>query len=128
MDHESLKLWLDAYGRAWETRDPAAVVELFSEDATYQETPFSEPMHGRDAIRQYWVDSVENYQEQIHFESEILAIVGDVGIARWRASFVRVATGKGVRLDGVFLLTFSAQGLCRKLQEWWVRQDAKVEG
>lgn len=125
MDQLSFRAWLDAYGRAWETRDPAAVVELFSEDATYQETPFSEPMRGRDAIRQYWVNSVENSQEQIRFESEILAIVGEVGIARWRASFVRVASGKGVRLDGIFLLTFNAEGVCLKLQEWWVRQDAK---
>lgn len=128
MDQRSLQAWLDDYGRAWETRDPQAVVKLFSEDATYQETPFVEPMSGRAAVRQYWVDSVEKYQEQVHFESEILAIVGDIGIARWRASFVRAASGKRVRLDGIFLLTFDAEGDCRKLQEWWVRQEAKAEG
>ena len=31
--------WFDAYGRAWETKDPPAAVELLTEDATYRETP-----------------------------------------------------------------------------------------
>ena len=128
MEQLSFRAWLEAYGRAWETRDPKAVVELFSEDATYQETPFVAPMSGRAAIRQYWVDSVQNYQEQAQFESEIVAIAGNIGVARWRASFVRIASGKRVRLDGIFLLTFDAEGGCRKLQEWWVRQEAKADG
>ena len=29
MNHEPFKSWLDAYGRAWETRDPHAAVDLF---------------------------------------------------------------------------------------------------
>jgi ketosteroid isomerase-like protein len=127
MDQLSLQAWLDAYGRAWETRDSRAVGELFSEDATYQETPFVEPMSGRAAIRQYWEDNVEKSQEQVQFESEILAIVGNLGIARWWTSFVRVASRKRVRLDGIFLLTFDAEGGCRKLQEWWMRQEAKAD-
>jgi len=46
MTEEMVRSWLDAYGRAWETRDPEAVVRLFTEDGTYQETPFVEPMAG----------------------------------------------------------------------------------
>jgi len=44
---------LEGYRLAWETRDPKPVIKLFTEDATYQETPFSQPMRGREAIRQY---------------------------------------------------------------------------
>ena len=35
--------WLTEYARAWEERDPAAVVPLFTEDATYRSQPFREP-------------------------------------------------------------------------------------
>jgi ketosteroid isomerase-like protein len=123
MDEQSLQGWLNAYGRAWETRDPRSVGELFSEDATYQETPFVAPLRGRAAVRQYWEDKVEKSQENVQFESEVLAVAGDHAIAHWRASFVRVKSGKQVRLDGIFLLTFDADGRCQKLQEWWVRQE-----
>src|SRR3989442_14556730 len=113
MTEESLKSWLDAYGRGWETRDPEAVIKLFTEDATYQETPFSERMRGRAAIREYWAEKVARSQEQVSFGYEILA--GDAGIAHWWASFVRTRSRTRVRLDGIFLLTFDSQDRCRAL-------------
>ena len=124
MTEESLKSWLDAYGRAWETRDPEAVIELFTEDATYQETPFSEPMRGRQAIHEYWAEKVARSQEQVSFGCEILAAAGDAGIAHWWASFVRTRSRTRVKLDGIFLLSFDSPDRCRALREWWVRQEA----
>ncbi len=124
MTRDELKSWLDAYGRAWETRDPDLVVTLFAEDATYQETPFVEPMRGRPAILAYWSEKVAAWQEQCRFGHEILAVAEDTGIAHWWASFVRVRSKSKVRLDGVFLLTFDALGRCQTLREWWVRQEA----
>ena len=125
MTKETFKSWLDAYGRAWETRDPQAVGELFTQDATYQETPFVEPLRGRSAIREYWSQKVERSQEQIEFGYEILALVKTVGIAHWRASFVRISSKSRVKLDGIFLLTFDADNRCRELREWWQRQENK---
>ena len=123
MNPESLRTWLDSYGSAWEERDPEAVIRLFAEDATYQETPFSQPMRGREAIRQYWSKAVVAYQEQVRFAFEVLAITEVTAIAHWWASFVRISSKTRVSLDGVFLLTFDAAGLCRELREWWVRKE-----
>jgi uncharacterized protein (TIGR02246 family) len=120
---ESLRAWLEGYRLAWEGRDPEAVSRLFAEDATYQETPFTQPMHGRAAIRQYWSEVVAAAQEQIQFGYEVLAVVEDSAIAHWWASFTRVASRAQVSLDGVFLLTFDRAGRCRQLREWWVRKD-----
>ena len=36
MNQEAVKSCLDAYGRAWETRDPQAAGDLFADDATYR--------------------------------------------------------------------------------------------
>ena len=123
MNPESLRTWLESYRLAWETRDPEAVVRLFAEDATYQETPFSQPMQGRQAIQQYWSHVVAAAQEQIHFGYEVLAVAEDSAIVHWWASFVRVASRTQVSLDGIFLLTFDTAGHCRQLREWWVRRD-----
>jgi hypothetical protein len=78
MDEEKFDFWLEAYGRAWENRDPAAV-ELFSENATYQETPFDEPARGREAIAGYWA-RVTAGQEGVRFGHEVLMVSGDTGV------------------------------------------------
>jgi ketosteroid isomerase-like protein len=119
---ESLLAWLEGYRLAWEGRDSDAVVRLFSEDATYQETPFTEPMRGHEAIRQYWSRVVVASQEQIRFGYEVLAVAEVTAIAHWWASFVRVSSKGRVSLDGVFLLTFDAMERCHELREWWVRE------
>lgn len=42
-DVVAFKSWLDAYGHAWENRDPEAATALFSEDGTYRSHSFSNP-------------------------------------------------------------------------------------
>jgi uncharacterized protein (TIGR02246 family) len=123
MDREALQTWLENYGRAWEGRDADAVAQLFAENATYQERPFTAPFRGRAAIREYWQQAVVRYQERIRFGFEIVAFVEDLAVARWWASFTRLSSGKRVNLDGIFLLRFAAGNLCRELREWWHRQD-----
>ena len=63
MDHAAFKNWLDAYGRAWEGRDPNAAAELFAEDGSYQVTPFIEPYRGRQAIFEYWPQVMRTEQD-----------------------------------------------------------------
>jgi hypothetical protein len=53
MTETQLENWLEALGRAWETRDPEAAAALFSERAEYYETPFVEPARGREGVRTY---------------------------------------------------------------------------
>jgi uncharacterized protein (TIGR02246 family) len=124
MTHDELRSWLDTYGRAWETRDPELVVTLFTQDATYQETPFVKPMRGRAAIHEYWAQKVVQLQEDVRFGHEVLAVETDTGIAHWWVSFVRIRTKSKVKLDGIFLLTFDRTRHCRTLREWWVKQES----
>ena len=123
---DALQAWLDAYGRAWEQMDPDAAAALFADDATYQETPFDQPMRGREAIREYW-RGVPEAQRDIRFEHEVLAADGDRGIAWWRARFLRVPTSADVTLDGIFVLAFDEDGRCSSLREWWVRREVAAE-
>jgi len=53
----------------------------------------------------------------------VLAVEGDTVVAHWTASFVRVASGARVALDGMFLLEFDDQLACRTLREWWHREE-----
>jgi uncharacterized protein (TIGR02246 family) len=122
VDARAFEEWLDALRRAWEGRDPDAAALLFTEDATYQETPFDEPMRGRAAIRAYW-EAVPTSQRQIKFESEVLAFTGHgEGLARWRTSFVRFPSGVPVELDGILLIRLVG-GQCAEFREWWHRRE-----
>jgi len=103
-------------------RDPESAAALYAESATYQVTPFTEPIHGRAAILEYW-RGVTQTEEDIRFDYEILASTSEFGIARWWASFLRVPPGLPTRLDGIFLITLNAEGLCQSLREWWVKQQ-----
>lgn len=116
---DAAKAWLDAYGKAWETKDSALVLTLFTPDAIYHDSAFEPEMKGADAIKSYW-DTVTATQEDIAFQSELWAVVDDVAIAHWSAQFT--AGGQQARLDGVFHLKFvsSEAGLvCAHLREWW---------
>ncbi len=118
----AFKSWLDAYGQAWENRNPEAATALFTENGTYQITPFLEPICGRKAIFDYWSE-VARTEENITFRYEILVANAELNIARWSASFVIVPPGLQTQLDGIFLISLDEQGRCKSLQEWWHKQQ-----
>jgi ketosteroid isomerase-like protein len=118
MERTTFESWLDAYKRAWEARDPEDAADLFTADATYQETPFEEPVRGTDGIRDYWSDATR-YQEGVEFSYEILATTESGGIAHWHSEFTRLSSGSAVELDGVFLVELDASGKCTEFREWW---------
>jgi hypothetical protein len=118
VETESFRRWLDLYGRAWMSRDPKAATVLYAEAATYQVTPFTEPIRGRDAIYAYW-ENVAKTQKEIQFDYEIVGVTPEKGIARWWASFIIEPPGLKTKLDGVFVISLDADNLCSSLREWW---------
>ncbi|MDX1403697.1 MAG: nuclear transport factor 2 family protein [Woeseiaceae bacterium] len=122
----ALTAWLDAYGEAWETRDADAAANIFSENATYQVTPYEEPHVGQDGVRSYWAGVTAN-QRNVQFDYQVLAVTGNTGIAHWTANF-DVEGGPNIDLNGVFVLDFDEDGRCRRLREWWhLQSDAAAE-
>lgn len=117
--------WLEAYGRASAQNDPAASAALFAENAEYYETPFADPLVGREAIYQYWRLGALNLTEK-ESAYEILTVQARRGLARWRAAFTVVGTGQRIALDCVFLVEFDEAGACRVFREWWHRREFKA--
>lgn len=115
---EDLRRWLEAYGNAWETKDPGAATALFTDGATYQATPYDEPFRGRGEIADYW-SSVTADQKDIDFSFETVAVNGDTGIALWSSRFRTISADVPVELNGVFILEFADAGHVSSLREWW---------
>ena len=114
----SFQEWMDRYGKASENQDANAVAELFTPNAKYYETPFDDPMVGREAIYQYWSEASQDLKD-VRFSYEILAVKGNLGIALWQGNFVNLKSGNQVALDGVFLVEFEEPGQCCIFREWW---------
>ncbi len=126
MDYSSFKTWFETLGRAWENRDPHAAAELFTENASYHENPFDEPLRGRPAILRYWTEETQ-FQEQISFHSEILGVTQDTGFAHWWVSFVRIPSKNRVELDGICAIRLNDAHKCFSLREWWHTKEEMLE-
>lgn len=115
--------WLEAYERAWETRDTDLIVSLFAPDGLYRETRFRPPFVGHDGIRSYWDNDVVARQRDIAFSFTLWAIDGAIAYAHWRSEFMDLKKDTRRTVDGVFRLTFAGRGsaglLCGVLDEWW---------
>ncbi|MGA9192078.1 MAG: nuclear transport factor 2 family protein [Anaerolineales bacterium] len=120
---DDFRKWLDTYGTAWEEGDAAVATELFSEGARYHETPFEEPMIGKQAIHRYWKEGAGDSQKNVHFAYESIAVSENKGLAQWRASFVRLPSGNHVELDGFLSAEFDSCGKCSVFREWWHRRE-----
>ncbi len=118
MTHETFARWLAAYGQASVDDDPQASAALFSANARYYESPFDEPLIGRQAILDYWAAGAQNFTGKTA-TYRIVTLQGNVGVAQWRAQFTVEATGERKALDCLFLLEFDEQGLCCLFREWW---------
>ncbi len=114
----ALEAWLGKYEAAWEARDATLVGKLFTSDAIYHETPFDDPKQGRAAIEEYW-RKITADQRDVKFESKVISVSGNTGVAHWSAKLRSESSGSTVELDGVFMLEFNDQGECTSLREWW---------
>lgn len=112
---------LDAYKRAWETRDPELAVELFTPDAEYREDPFAEPMRGSNAIRAYWNEAAVS-QIHVEFDAERIWVSGNTVLASWHAAYTFRSTAERVRLRGFMTLELVDGGKVERFREWWHRK------
>jgi hypothetical protein len=118
---DSFKKWLDTYRVASEECDPKVAAELFTQDAKYYETPFDNPIIGRDAIYRYWSEASQAMKDT-QFSYKILAVKENLGIALWQAKYVSLKTGENIVLDGTLLAEFDEHDSCNSFREWWHRQ------
>jgi uncharacterized protein (TIGR02246 family) len=127
MNREQFQTWIDTIGRAWETRDAALAADLFTDDATYQENPFGEPLRGRPAIFDYWA-ALPREQQDIRVRLEIVEVTANTGIARWTATFVRIPSGQRAHLEGVFVASFNDNTTrAHAFREWWHARDERPD-
>jgi len=107
--------WIDAYERAWRTPGTAALEELFRSDATYVAAPFDSSVQGRAAIQTFWEAERESADEAFTLTREVIAVEGDVGVARIE---VRYGTPPTRVYRDLWIITLDSGGRCVAFEEW----------
>jgi len=110
---------VDTFGRGWSKLRVDLIAEVFSAEAVFVETPFSEPIRGIDGIRKYWAD-VPYHQSEVTFTSGEIFVVGPWFSTEFKCVFRRRRTGEWVDARGA-LFCETADGRISEMRMYWHR-------
>lgn len=128
MTRDDVQAWLDRYVAAWESYDPDAIRDLFSEDAEYRYHPWDEPERGRETIVEGWLNpsgpsSTRDVPGTWSARYEPYAVDGDRAVAIGETAYFEDATQANElrRYWNNWLLRFDADGRCVEFVEYYMK-------
>lgn len=121
MEQQEVTQWLERYVDAWKSYDRDDITELFSDDAEYRYHPYDEPLRGRDAIVESWLEEPDppgTYDARY----EPIAIDGDVAVATATTTYYDDQGSVESVYDNCFVMRFERDGRCREFTEWYQKR------
>ena len=114
-DQATVRRWLAAYEAAWQAPGTQGLAEMFTEDASYRQSPYQEPVIGLAAIRGMWDEERDGPDEVFTLATDILAVDGPTAVVR-----AEVRYGDPVRQEyrDLWILHLDDDGRCRWFEEW----------
>ena len=123
-ERAALEEWVAGYRRAWASDDPSDIAALFTEDATYSPSPFSETWRGRDAIVAEWIQRGDSGAEWA-FEHEILAADGPVGVIQGLTTYGATDKTPETVYGNILIVSLAPDGRATSFGEWWMQRPEK---
>lgn len=108
--------WCEAYRAAWEQADSEEAASLFSPDASYRSNIYEEPHQGREGVADYWT-GVTSVQSAVNVRMGTPFVDGDRAVVEFWTNMS--IDDNPVTLAGCLLLSFTEDGLCSDLREYW---------
>ncbi len=122
---------MEKYGKAWEKQDTNLILDCFTKNGVYQESPLSKPYKGHKEIAKFWNDSVKKDTKKIKFKLGKCYVSDDgkMGFAEWKCSNVHrwKKDGKWSKdlMVGVMILKMK-EGRINYLNEYWNTRRGKI--
>ena len=126
MTRDDVQRWLDRYVAAWMAYDPTAIGELFTDDAEYRYHPWDEPVAGKAAIIDDWLNpggdaSKRDKPGTVDAAYTCYAADGDHAVAVGDTTYRETPGGPAVRrYENVWLMEYAADGRCRSFTEYFM--------
>jgi ketosteroid isomerase-like protein len=115
VNREQVSDWVAAYERAWRAPGTGALAGIFTQDATYRQSPYEEPITGLPAIAAMWDAERDGPDEVFHMTSDVIATDGDTAVVR-----VEVGYGDPVHQEyrDLWVLRFADDAHCNWFEKW----------
>ncbi len=111
--------------RAWNAHDAEAVAAVFAEDAVIRDVAPTEPVRGREAIRERVAGMIAAFPD-LELRQLDLVVGADANADRWvfsgthRGEFLGLAaTGRRIEVEGATFSRFDAAGLVVEDVNFW---------
>jgi ketosteroid isomerase-like protein len=114
MTHDQIDAWIAKYVEAWRDNNASMLVDLFSDQATYREAPWSTTIQGLANIEKFW-NEVCSSQGDFDIQSKIVAVEGATAEVHLSVTY---KTDKPSQWRDVWVLTFDDDGLCDSYLGW----------
>ena len=108
---------VDTFGMGWSRGNVDLMMSVFSPEATFIETPFSEPLTGANAVRGYWRD-VPMHQSEVTFSSGEIYAAGPWFSTEFKCVFRRRRTGEWVEARGAMFCETDGERLTEMRMYW----------
>ena len=115
---------IDTFGQGWSRGNIEVLLSVFSPEARFVETPFSQPLVGSEAIRGYWKE-IPYYQSEITFSSGEIYVAGPWFSTEFKCTFRRRRTGEWVDARGAIFCELAADRIGEMRMYWhrWGEQS-----
>ena len=114
-----VRTWVESYVQAWNSNDPAAIGDLFTEDAAYYTEPYSEPWRGRDEIVRRWLDRKDEPGET-EFRWHPLTATAEVAVIQGMAVYHHPPRA----YSNLWVIRLGPEGRCAEFTEWWMQHPS----
>ena len=126
-DRAIVRRWLAAYEAAWRAPGTEGLAGIFTDDASYLQSPYQEPAAGLAAIRLMWDEERDGPDEVFTIATDILAVDGPTAVVR-----AEVRYGEPVRQEyrDLWIIHLNDIGRCSWFEEWpyWPGEPRTAQG
>ena len=120
MREKDLDKWVAKYRKAWESNDRADIAALWTEDAVLYRRPDEQPVVGRDAIVEAWLE-VADAPGETRFEYEVLGFGDGVGFVRGWTTYL---TQPPSEFSNLWVIRLEKGGRAYEFTEWWMEKPS----
>lgn len=104
--------WVGEYERAWRTGDVGAVARLFTDEARYRTSPYSESKVGHAEIGAFWLDDAGR---TFTVTAQPVAVEGQDAVVRLEVRYREPVTQE---YRDLWVLRFAPDGRVEDFEEW----------
>ncbi|MBT3241485.1 nuclear transport factor 2 family protein [archaeon] len=124
MNTKQIKDVMKKYGKAWENQDTELILDCFTKNGVYQESPLAKPYRGHKEIAKFWDEIVVGNTKDIKFKTGKCWVSADekTGFAEWECNNKGKWKCDGKwsenRMVGIMILTMKEDKITY-LNEYW---------